>query len=473
MPSSYLFYDLETSGLNPCFDQVLQFAAIRTDLNLKQISEHEIFIKLNPDVVPAPAAILTHQISLTQLAQGSTEYSAMREIHKLFNTPETISVGYNSLNFDDEFLRFSFYRNLLPPYLHQYANNCGRMDIYPIVVMYYLFKPSVLVWPKIAGTATLKLEQIASANNLITGSAHDALTDVKATVNLARVLMKERAMWDYVCKYFNKSSDLARTQKLNAAFVSNNAAHYVALAVDGSIGASNFYQAPVLSLGVHNHYKNQSLWLRLDNALFSEIPAATIIETTYVLRKRFGETPLLLPFEQRFQQFLTPERLVLVQNNISWLKNNPELLAKIANHHKEYKYPNVPNVDIDAALYQNGFLSNLDQSWCDKFHAANVADKVAMLEKFPNQNLRTQALRVLGRNFSENLSTHYLQEFQAYLARINTADPGLAIIDYRNTKKLSPDVALAEIEKIITRADLTLKQQQLLVELKSYLVNFS
>jgi Exonuclease I len=166
MPKTYLFYDIETSGLNKCFDQVLQFAAIRTDLNLQELGRYEFFIKLNPDVIPTPTAVLVHQLTLDQMQSGLVEYEAIKAIHRLFNTPGTISVGYNSLGFDDEFLRFSFYRNLLTPYTHQYANDCGRLDIYPLVVMYYLFKPEVVAWPTINGAISLKLEHLNAQNKL-------------------------------------------------------------------------------------------------------------------------------------------------------------------------------------------------------------------------------------------------------------------------------------------------------------------
>ena len=145
---TYLFYDIETTGLNKSFDQVLQFAAIRTDLNLKELARHEIKIKLNPDAIPSPYALITHKIGINALSDGLNEYEAIKQIHQLLNQPGTISLGYNTLGFDDEFLRFSFYRNLLKPYTHQYANQCYRMDLYPMAMMFFLFKPNVITWPK-------------------------------------------------------------------------------------------------------------------------------------------------------------------------------------------------------------------------------------------------------------------------------------------------------------------------------------
>src|SRR5262249_10587345 len=109
MNKTYLFYDIETTGLNKAFDQIIQFAAIRTDLNLNEIERQQFFVKLNPDVVPSPQAFLTHRITVNTLYKhGISELEAVTRIHHMLNKPGTISLGYNTLGFDDEFLRFSF-----------------------------------------------------------------------------------------------------------------------------------------------------------------------------------------------------------------------------------------------------------------------------------------------------------------------------------------------------------------------------
>src|SRR3989344_8843941 len=209
MDKTFLFYDTETSGLNPCFDQIFQFAAIRTDQEFNEKNRYQFFIKLNPDVVPSKEAMTIHGISLEELEQkGISEYEAIRQIHQLVNEPGTISIGYNTLNFDDEFLRFSFYRNLLSPYTHQFANGCGRMDIYPIIVLYHLFKPDILQWPtKKDGSVSLKLENINAANQLAEGSAHHAMVDVEVTLALTRKLFQDKTMWDFSTQYFQKKID--------------------------------------------------------------------------------------------------------------------------------------------------------------------------------------------------------------------------------------------------------------------------
>src|SRR3989344_4990094 len=261
---TYLFYDIETSGLNKCFDQVLQFAAIRTDLDFNELEQHEFWIRLNPDIIPSPEAMITHRIPLEELKAGLPEMEAMKKIHVLLNTPGTISVGYNTLGFDDEFLRFSFYRNLLSPYTHQYAMGCGRMDLYPMTIMYYLFCREALEWPFLNGKLTLRLEHLSALNELTIGQAHNALVDVKACVALAKKLAAHQSMWSYVTRYFDKKTDLHRMNGLSPAFPKGDSRVKEALLMQGKLGVDQHYQAPVISLGQHQHYTNQTLWLRLD-----------------------------------------------------------------------------------------------------------------------------------------------------------------------------------------------------------------
>src|SRR5665213_618773 len=121
--------------------------------------------------------MLTHHMRLNEIATGICEYDAIKQIHQWMNTPGTISCGYNTLGFDDEFLRFSFYRNLLQPYTHQWANNCSRMDLFPIAILYYLYKPEGIKWPTIEGKPTFKLEKLSIENQLAVGNAHTAIVD--------------------------------------------------------------------------------------------------------------------------------------------------------------------------------------------------------------------------------------------------------------------------------------------------------
>ena len=158
MKKTFLFYDLETSGLSKPFDQIQQFAGKRLDESFNEIESSFLEARIAPDVIPSPYAVVTHQINMDEDAGKMSEFQATQLIHDMINTPNTISIGYNTLGFDDEFLRFAFYRNLLTPYTHQYANGCQRFDVFPLTIFYYLFENSVIKWPTINDKPTLKLE---------------------------------------------------------------------------------------------------------------------------------------------------------------------------------------------------------------------------------------------------------------------------------------------------------------------------
>ena len=115
----YVFYDLETTGINPAFDQILQFAAIKTDLNLNIIEEYEYNLKLRQDVIPQPGALIVNRLNINKVMKGEKEYEAVKKMHAVLSAPDTINLGYNTISFDDEFMRFAYDRNLLNPYSNQ------------------------------------------------------------------------------------------------------------------------------------------------------------------------------------------------------------------------------------------------------------------------------------------------------------------------------------------------------------------
>lgn len=465
---TYLFYDTETTGLNRCFDQAIQFAAIRTDLELNELERYETFIKLNKDVVPSPLATITHRISLNECNQGLPEIEAMQTIHQQLNTPGTISVGYNTLGFDDEFLRFSFYRNLLPPYTHQYANECGRMDLYPITVMYHLYKPEVLTYPIINGNPSLKLEHLNQANQLAAGKAHNAMVDVEVTLALARRLKQENEMWQYVIAYFDKKTDRERLNKLNICFKTNDRVFHEGLMVSGALGYKNKFIAPVLSLGQHKKYSNQTMWLRLDQEEIQNCTADNIAEKTFVIRKRAAEQELLLPTLERFAVKVDKARAQLAENNKQWLQEHSDILEKMCDYHQNFMYAKVDNIDIDAALYDIGFPSPREELLFRQFHQATVEEKLTIAAEFPNVVRREQALRLLGRHYSNTLSDKNLAKFNTYLNSIKLEE---SRIDYKNQRQLTLSAALSEIEALLQKEDLDAEQKNLLEELQQYYLN--
>ncbi len=464
---SYLFYDLETTGLNKSFDQILQFAAIRTDEHLVEKERHSIKVKLRPDVIPSPYAVITHRIPFDQLLSGDTEYEAVLRIHALLNTPGTVSLGYNTLGFDDEFLRFSFHRNLLPPYTHQYASRCGRMDLLPMAVLYYLYKPEVLKWPEVDGKTTLKLEHLSKANGLAEGRAHDAMVDVEATMELTRRFIREKTMWDFVLGYFSKESDRERISKLPSAFDSAAGMHSLGLMTGGKFGAEALYQAPVIYIGDSVPYKNQSLWLRIDQPELRDTAPDSVFETTRVIRKRLGEPEIILPPLDRFMARLSPERKACMDENIRWLKSEKERFYAIVREHCEFRYPEVPDVDPDAALYTAGFLSRESERLCAAFHR-HVKDRdISHAGDFGESHLRDLALRIFIRNFDISCFKGYEEDVLRYMEKVRAKDGATAMVDYRNERKLTPGKALEEIAEIRKENRCDSEQDNLLTDLET------
>ncbi|MEI7943054.1 MAG: exodeoxyribonuclease I, partial [Candidatus Riflemargulisbacteria bacterium] len=186
--SSFLFYDLETFGINPQLDRIAQFACIRTNENLEQIEEPTVlYCKISEDYLPEiEACLLTGITPQDTLKKGICEYEFIKQINEIFSVPETCVLGYNNIRFDDEFIRNSLYRNLFDPYKREWANGNSRWDLIDMVRLTHDLRPGNISWPQNEdGNTSFKLEDLAKANHLTNGDSHDALADVKNTVELA------------------------------------------------------------------------------------------------------------------------------------------------------------------------------------------------------------------------------------------------------------------------------------------------
>ncbi|MFH0726954.1 MAG: exonuclease domain-containing protein [Pseudomonadota bacterium] len=466
---TYLFYDIETTGLNKAFDQVLQFSAIRTDSTFKEIDRENIAVRLRLDVIPSPGALITHRIGLSEAQKGLPEYKAILQIHRLLNTPGTISLGYNTMGFDDEFLRFSFHRNLLPPYTHQYNNGCSRMDLFPITIMFYLYKNEALQWPGLNGKPTLKLEHLSAINQLADGRAHEAETDVIATLALSKILSRHEQMWRYLAGYFHKATDAERISRLPTAHQSPGCNHTTGLLIGSEFGADLGYQTPVLYLGDSIPYSNQTLWLRIDLPALRETTPETIATSSWVIRKRLGDLPIILPPHARYLERLTEERKKCVAENLAWIAGHPNLFREIIQYHQHFRYPEIPDLDPDAALYQMGFLSRSEEQRCRQFHAAEPRDKALLLKSFEREEIRSLAARILFRNFPEEAPAACKGEFDRYLKRVNAPRAEEALCDYKGARRMTPVEAFLEIDRLSREGNPDTEQRQLLGELALYL----
>jgi exodeoxyribonuclease-1 len=466
---TYLFYDIETTGLNKAFDQVLQFSAVRTDSNFKELERTDLTVRLRPDTIVSPGALITHRIGISKAQEGLTEYEATALIHRLFNAPGTVSLGYNTLGFDDEFLRFSFHRNLFAPYTHQYKNGCRRMDLFPITIVFHLYKPEVLEWPRLNGKTTLKLEHLSSANRLTTGRAHEALADVMATLALAQRFSEHQEMWQYLTGCFHKATDAERVSRLPAAHVRPGCRHVTGLLISGEFGPALRYQVPVLYLGDSLAYPNQSLWLRLDLPELQRTSPDTVSDTTWVVRKRMGEPPLILPPHTRYLDLFDEDRRRLMGENLQWLLAHDRIFKEITAYYQQFRYPEIPDLDPDAALYQLGFMSPAEAQLCAEFHAAPPPGKARFVSRFQREEIRQLAARVLFRNYPDFAPSGYGRDFSTYMQRVNAHLEEEALQDFKGDRRMTPLAALRESETLSRNETLDPEQRRLLAELAGYL----
>lgn len=190
---SFYWYDFETFGLNRRVDRPAQFAGLRTTMDMIPLGDGEvIYARPAKDYLPNPESCLVTGLT-PQLCEekgiGESEFAG--EVWSRFNKPETISIGYNTLGFDDEVSRFLFWRNFLDPYSHQWKNGCSRWDIFPLVCAVWALRGKEIRWPlwkDVAPEETerqgvcFKLEALSKANGIAHAHAHDALSDVEATL---------------------------------------------------------------------------------------------------------------------------------------------------------------------------------------------------------------------------------------------------------------------------------------------------
>lgn len=277
MQHTFLWHDYETFGAQPRRDRPAQFAAIRTDAELNEVGEPVmIYCKPAPDYLPSPEACLITGITPQLcLERGLPEHEFAARIEQAFSEPGTIGTGYNTIRFDDEVTRFMFWRNLIDPYAREWQNDCGRWDLLDVVRLTYALRPEGIEWPrKEDGTPSFRLEDLARANGLVHESAHDALSDVRATIALARLIRaRQPRLFDFAFSLHRKDR-VARELALPATPVTARPF----LHVSGMFPAQRGCLAVMWPLASHPTNKNELLaWdLAHDPSELGDLDVATL-----------------------------------------------------------------------------------------------------------------------------------------------------------------------------------------------------
>jgi len=459
---NYLFYDLETTGLSESFDQIVRFAAIKADQNLQEIDRYEIDIKLRPDVVPSPDALIITRLGINDIKEGLCEYDALIQIHKLFNQPNQINIGYNNLKFDNSMLRFGFYRNLLDPYSHQYKNNTFRADAMNINLLYFLYKSDVLTWSE---AKPIKLENINEHNSLFEGKSHDAMVDVLVTLELSRKLREhDIRMWDYLIAGFIKNNDISRLKKLpniNLGLDQYPIGVYTNIALGYEINCC----CAAICIGKHSIYTNQSLWVRIDYPDIAELFSSDD-KNPRVLKRKDGEPEFILPYKDEYNHVLGEERIEYITHNLSWLNDNMEIFKEFINHQKQREYEKHTNLDLDASIYEKGIFSNEELASTHIFHSSNTARRIEFLESANSSRIKKLGMRVIFRNFPSELN-----EAQKDIIKNDIINSDS--LSMKNKPRRTPADAIKKVNEITSKKSIDSEQMKILKDYVLYLNSLS
>lgn len=441
---TFLWHDYETFGAVPRRDRPSQFAAIRTDAALNEIGEPlMIYCKPAPDYLPSPEATLITGITPQLcLERGLPEHEFAARIERAFSQPGTIGVGYNTIRFDDEVTRFLFWRNLIDPYAREWQNECGRWDLLDVVRLTYALRPDGIQWPKKEdGSASFKLEDLAKANGLLHESAHDALSDVRATIALARLIRNAQPkLFDFAFALHRK--DRVGTE-LGLPAVRETAKPF--LHVSGMFPAERGCLAVMWPLASHPTNKNELLaWdLAHDPSELRDLDADTVRLRMFTRAAELPEGVVRLPIKGvhlnkspmvvgNLRTLAAPmaERwgidLEAAMRHAAIARDLPDMSAIWA---RVYERPKEDAPDVDEDLY-GGFVGNGDRRRLNQLRALSPAELARDRTGFDDGRLEEIVFRYRARNWPETLSEEEAQRWEEHrVAKLFDGEGGARTVE--------------------------------------------
>ena len=431
---TFFFYDLETSGLSAGDDRIMQFAGQRTNYNLEPVGNpYNILVQLGDDTLPSPGAILTTHITPQKsIADGIPERALAKILTEEVFTPDTVILGFNSVRFDDKFIQHLFWRNFYDPYEWQWKDGRSRWDMLDVVRMTRALRPEGINWPVTDdGKPTNRLELITKQNGISHESAHDALSDVNALIDVTRLVRaKQPKLWEYLFKLRDKrevkalinldhpqpfvyaSGRFGSTHTFTTVCVPVFAGKNGNLVVfdlrynlDDLIAEAKTTAPDFLA---NNDVKLHDLFFpKFKELAYNRCPAVAPLS---VLDSQDGWTKIDLEKDQ-------------IARNLSALQSHPDLFKRLQAEHLADKYDKPP-YDAETALY-DGFTPEPDRVRLAAVRNTDTAEQLADFHpNFADERLPELLLHYKAKNFPTSLSEDETKKWQTYRkTRLNRQAP--------------------------------------------------
>lgn len=425
MPKTFFFYDLETSGLSAREDRIMQFAGIRTDMDFNQIGEpvNEL-VQLSNDTIPSPEALMVTGITPQKtVEEGWTEAQFAKKLAEEWFTPDTIIVGFNNVRFDDEFIRHLFWRNFHDPYEWAWKDGRSRWDLLDVVRMTRALRPEGVNWPVDEnGAETNRLELITKANGISHENAHDALCDVLASIDVAKLIKQNQPqLFDYLLNMRDKKQvqklvnlddkkPFAYTsgrydkkfQKTTVAIALSASSHGNVLVYDLRHNPRDFVKLSEDEL----RKKVFATWEERKAEDFMPVP---------VKQLQYNRCPAVAPLGVLEQGDawnkigLTKE---IVESNLKILLENPEFAEKIRSVYESRPEP-IKSVEVEAHLY-DGFLSDTDRIRVESVRNASERQLADFHPEFSDDRLSDLLMHYKARSFPKSLTDTEMTAWESW-----------------------------------------------------------
>jgi exodeoxyribonuclease I len=460
MTKTFFFYDLETSGLNPREARIMQFAGIRTDMDLNQIGEsYNFLVKLSDDTLPSPEALMVTGITPQQtLADGYNEAEFSKILMDEIFTPDTIAVGFNNIRFDDEFIRHLFWRNFYDPYEWSWKDGRSRWDLLDVVRMTRALRPDGIDWPfSDEGVATNRLELITKLNGVTHDRAHDALSDVEALISVTKLIKDNQPqLYEYLLKMRDKNEikklvNLDNKQpfvyvsgKYESDFNKATVAFPLTSSKNGNIIVYDlrYDPSPFVNLSQKDLAKKFfASWEDRKKEDFEKLP---------IKQFQYNHAPAVAPLgvlsqNDGWNKILLNEETV--KKNKSKLLSRPDFaenIRTIIENREEFE----KSLDPEGQLY-DGFIPDIDKIRVEAVRNADAKKLADFHPEFVDERLSELLIHYKARNFPNSLSEDESIKWEAWRSqKILAAMPAFVKSLQKIAKETSDDNKMFVLQEL-------------------------